>query len=150
MKVSLRHEMFIGILHPVESPCQEYPLTLTARLRFHYKCLRFLVIELEFEIFGILGEDPSGWEEIVVIRAFPLHRLEVTCEKVLSRQSVHAREVIHSLVRLHLEEELGIDCGVQPVHVPVGVVSFGPRDLIVEGLCHIPQHIILRILQVYY
>ena len=71
--------MFIGILHPVESPCEEYPLALAARLRFHNERLRLLVVELDFEVFGVLGEDPGRREEIVVIRTLSLHGLEIPC-----------------------------------------------------------------------
>jgi hypothetical protein len=67
--------MLIGILHPVETPRQEYSLALAARLRFHYKSLRLLVIELDFEIFGVLGKDPGGREEVVVIWELSLHGL---------------------------------------------------------------------------
>ena len=59
---------------------------------------------------------------------------------------MHSGEVVYSLVRLHLEQELWVYGGIEPVYIPVRVVSFRPRDLVVERLRDIPQHIILRVL----
>ncbi len=116
--------MFIGVLHPVESPSEEYPFALAAGLWFHYESLRLLVIELKFEVFRVLRENPSRGEEIVVIRAFSLHGLQIASEQVFSCKGMHTCEVIHSLVRLHLKKELRINGGIEPVNIPVGIVSF--------------------------
>ena len=78
VEVPLSHEVFVGVLHPVEAPCQEYSLALAAGLGLDDECLRLFIIELDLEVLGILGEDPGGREEFVLFRALPLHCLEVT------------------------------------------------------------------------
>jgi hypothetical protein len=78
VKVPLSDEVFIGVLHPVEAARQEYPFALAACFRLYNKGFRLLVIELELEVFGVLWEDPGRWEKVVVIRALPLHRLQIT------------------------------------------------------------------------
>ena len=131
VQVSLCDKMFISILHPIEPPRKEYPLTLTAGLGFDYKRLRLLVIELNLEVFRVLWKDPCWWKEVIVLGAASLHGLQVPSQQVLPRERVHTREVVYSLVGLHLEEKLGVDRTVEPVDVPVRVVSFAPGDLII-------------------
>ena len=78
VEVPLRHEVFVSVLHPIEAPRQEYSLALAAGLGLDDECLRLFIIELDLEVLGILGEDPGGREEFVLLRALPLHGLEVT------------------------------------------------------------------------
>jgi len=131
VQVSLSHKMLISILHPIEPPRQEYPLALTASLRLHYKSLCFLIIKLNLEVFRILRKNPSWWKKVIVLGAPPLHGLKVSSEQVLASECVHTCEVVDSLVGLHFEKELRVDCTVKPVDVPVGVVSFAPGNLVI-------------------
>ncbi len=103
MEVPLCHEVFVSVLHPLEAACQEYPLALAAGLGLDYECLRLFIIELDLKVLGILWEDPGRREEVVLLRALPLHSLEVTCKEVFSRQGMHPGKVVYSLVWLHLE-----------------------------------------------
>ena len=78
MKVPLRNEVFVGVLHPVEAPCQEYPLALAAGLGLDDEGFRLFIIELNLEVLGILRQDPGRREEVVLLRALSLHGLQVT------------------------------------------------------------------------
>ena len=103
MEVPLCHEVFVSVLHPVETPCQEYPLSLAAGLGLDNECLRLFIIELDLEVLGILREDPGRREEVVLLRALPLHGLKVARKEILACQGMHPCEVVYSLVWLHLE-----------------------------------------------
>ena len=78
MEVSLRNEVFVGVLHPIEAACQEYPLALTAGLRLNDEGFRLFIIELNLKVLGILGQDPGRREEVVLLWALSLHGLQVT------------------------------------------------------------------------
>ena len=146
VEVSLSYKVLICILHPVKAACEEDAFPLATRLRLHNKCFCFFVIELQLEIFSVLWEDPGRREKVIIVRALSLHGLKVSGEQIFPCQCMHTREVIYSLIWLHLKEELGVNCGIKPVDVPVRVVCFRPGYLVVDDLSDIPQHIILRVL----
>lgn len=78
MEISLNNIVFVGVLHPVEAPCQEYPLSLAGGLGLDDEGFRLFTIKLNLEVFEILRHDPSRWEELVFLRALVLHGLQVT------------------------------------------------------------------------
>lgn len=83
VKVPLRHIVFIG-LQPLEVPCEENALALAAGFRLHDEGLRLLLIELIFEVLGVLGEQPGLREEGEILRTRLLYGHQVLGKEVFS------------------------------------------------------------------
>ena len=101
MQIPLGYIMFTNN-KPIEVPSQENTLTLTTCLRLDDKCLCLLVVELNLEVLRVLWEQPCFGEKVEIRGANLFHGHQVFGEQVLSGKRIHAREMISTLVHLHL------------------------------------------------
>jgi hypothetical protein len=117
----------LSSLHPLIVPSQEYPFSLATCFRLYDESLSFLIIELYFKVFAVLGQEPCLGEEVILAGNYLLHAHEVLRKQVLPCETVHPWEVVGSLVVLHLHEEVGRDWPVQPPNVPVLLLIVAER-----------------------
>ena len=99
------------------------PLRQAIRLHNVRQSLELLAIgwllKLILEVDDIAGEHPGLREKVELLGEGPLHAHQVPRQVVLLGDRVHARVVIHLLVRAHLGEEVRRDGQVVPRNVPV-------------------------------
>ena len=118
VQVPLGYIVLTG-LQPLVVSCQKNSLALAACLGLHYECFSLLVIELGFEILGVLGKEPSFGEKVEIRRTCLLDGHKVLRQEVLSGQGIHPWEVISALIQLHLQQECRCDWAVYPINVPI-------------------------------
>ena len=67
VQVPLGYIVLTG-LQPFVVSCQKNSLALAACLRLHYERFSFFIIELSFEILGVLGQKPRFREKVEIRR----------------------------------------------------------------------------------
>lgn len=105
-------------------PRQKDSLTLTGCLRFTDECLAArLPLSILFELFAEIAilcwEEPSLRKEPILIREFFLHLVEVACQVIFPRKSVHSRKMIYSLEGLHLVQPINSATVICPEQIPL-------------------------------
>ena len=84
VQVLLRH-IVLALHEPIVVPRQEYTITLALLLRLDYKSFRPFFIELLFENFGVLWQDPGLRKEVEVVWKELLQSIQVFGQKLLVR-----------------------------------------------------------------
>ena len=83
----------------------------------------FLFVKLLSEVVHLLWEDPGFWKEVIIVWEYFRHPHEISAKIIFSRQLIHPRVMIDSLMRLKLGELLRSGPGyVAPIYVPVAVL----------------------------
>lgn len=78
-----------------------------------------VLLKLLSEVSVLRRQQPGLREEFVLVWEPLEHLFEVAREVVLPREGVHAREVVDSLIGLHLVKPLDSDSRVAPIQVPL-------------------------------
>mmetsp|Transcript_34264 Transcript_34264/g.106982 ORF Transcript_34264/g.106982 Transcript_34264/m.106982 type:complete len:249 (-) Transcript_34264:234-980(-) len=93
------------------------------------------VAELLLQVPEVVGQDPRGRQELVLLREEALHPRHVPREPGLPRERVvHAGEVVHPHPRLDLPKPVAYRPVVDPVHVALRALLLGLHDLPAAGL----------------
>ena len=130
-------------VYALEIACQKYSATLTGCHRLHDERLRLLLCELVFEVTLLVRQDPRLREEIIFIIERFLHAFEIPAQIILMGQTLHARIVINSLIRLHFLNPEGLNTRVRPVQVPVRILVI--VQLVVQFSASLLDHAVLRL-----
>ena len=68
---------------------------------------------------------------------------QTQAKQILPRNHMYSRVVVDLLEEVHLDENVGVDCEVGPIYVPVACVV-AVLDLPVQALGHLDHHWVLR------
>ena len=77
--------------------------------------------KLLLEIGHFVGQNPCFWEEIVVFLEKTLHSLQIAAQIIFMWETMHARIMINSLVRVHFLYFLGLQSGIGPIKIPIRI-----------------------------
>ena len=112
----------LAVLKIFNLPSQENPssLTLGLRLRNIGSSLPFrlgLIIGSEL---GILqGQHPSQRKEVILFWKFAPQAHQVEPKQILPGDDMDARIMVDLLEEMHLDKDIGINCEVCPIDVPI-------------------------------
>lgn len=90
MQILLGHIVLIG-LDPLVIPRQKYPVALAFKVRLYYKGLGTPIIELHFEGWSVIWQNPCLREEVVLLWNQLLHGQQILRQQVFPGQVKNCR-----------------------------------------------------------
>lgn len=94
------------------------------------------------------------WEEIILIFEFFSETAQVSSQSIFTGQIIHAKEMIHSLVAVHLRQEIWVYSKVLPLDFPrqlsIRKLTSG-NDKILSSLlviCHCLERVFLWVVRI--
>ena len=124
---------------------QEYAFSLTAGLWLNDKSSISLLIHLRKELLVVGWQVIRLREKVVIVRKHGLQSHQVATEHVFLGKIVDSRQMVSSLVGLHMLQKLHCDRAVEPGDVELGVFSLRQVVLKVK-LSDFLDHVVVRVL----
>ena len=125
MEISLDYVVLIWI-EVFQAPRQENTATLCCglglgdeSLAIGFPSLFGLISELLLKFTKLCWQQPGLWEKLVLFWKNSRHSLQISRQVIFTREGIHAREVIDSLVGLHSIQFVNLHCSVGPEKVPL-------------------------------